>query len=80
MEIAKVKSDLQIDFPLKVKNWLSSETELAVFVERDMLILKKIKIPKLSTIAEKNIENVPPIDEIVAEVHRYRQERREKKC
>jgi len=78
MEIAKVKPDLQIEFPLTARNWLSAETELAVFVGRDTLILKKIKIPKLSTIAERATENEMTLDEIVAEVHQYRKEKREK--
>ena len=77
MEIAKVKPNLQIDFPRKVRDWLSSETELAIFVERDTLVLKKIKIPKLSTIAERSMEKEMPLDEIVEEVHRYRKEKKQ---
>ena len=79
MNIAKVNPDLQIDFPPKVKDWLRSETELAVFVEHDTLILKKISVPKLSTIADRAIESEMTVDEIVEEVHRYRKEKKEKK-
>jgi len=78
MEIAKVKPDLQIDFPANVKNWLSTETELAVLMEGDTLILKKIQIPNLSTIADRNDEDELPLDEIVKEVHRYRKNKKEK--
>ena len=76
MNIAEVNPNLQIDFPPKVKDWLSSETELAVFVEGDTLVLKKVKIPTLSTIAERSSEREMPIDEIVEEVHRYRKNKK----
>lgn len=61
--------------PLLVE-WLGTTNELAMWVEGDTLILKKLTLPRLSELAEwaPNDEEMP-MDEIVAEVHRYRQER-----
>ena len=78
MEIAKVKSNFQIDFSTNVKNWLSTETELAILIEGDTLVLKKIQIPKLTTLADRKDEVEMPLEEIVEEVHNYRIEKKEK--
>jgi hypothetical protein len=79
MEVARVKPNSQIEFSQKIRKWLKSERELAVFVEGDTLILKKIKIPKLSSIADRASEEEMPLSEIVEEVHRYRREKRDQK-
>lgn len=75
MDIAKVNTDLQIDFPSKIKEWLKSESEIAVFLKGDTLVLKKIQIPKLTSFAAKNHDEEMPMEEIVEEVHRYRKEK-----
>ena len=72
MDIAKIKPDLQIDFPLKVKEWLRTEKELVVLMEGDTLILKKIKSPQLSSIASRYSEKAMPLNQISDEVHEYR--------
>ena len=77
MVVAKVKSDLQIDFPQEIKDWLRSQTELAVFLLGNTLILKKVLPPKLSEIAERKPAEEMPLAEIVEEVHQYRKEKRE---
>jgi len=79
MEVARVKSNMQIEFSQKIREWLKSERELAVFVEGDTLVLKKIKIPKLSSIAGRTTAEEMPLSVIVEEVHRYRREKRERK-
>jgi len=51
---------------------------LAIWVEGDTLILKKLPPPRLSEVAERAPDDEEmPMDEIVAEVHRYRQEKRD---
>jgi len=56
VEVVKVKSNSQIEFSQKIRKWLQPEKELAVFVAGDTLILKKIKIPKLSSIADRSTD------------------------
>lgn len=79
METAKVNEDLQIEVSEAIKNWLSAKEELAAFLEGDMLILKKIRPPQLSSIAEKGPREHMPLEEISTEVHRYRKEKRSRK-
>ncbi|MFQ5628175.1 MAG: hypothetical protein ACE5I1_05385 [bacterium] len=76
MDIAKVRSDLRIDFPSNIKEWLRSESELAVFLEGNTLVLKKMTIPRLSSFAENSAADEMPMEEIVQEVHRHRKERK----
>ena len=74
MEVAKVNADRQIDFPSKVKEWLQAESELALFLEGDTLILKKITLPKLSSIAERKSGVEMPLEKICDEIRQYRME------
>jgi len=76
MEIAKVYPDLQIAFSPKIKKWLRSESELAVFLQGDTLVLKKIALPKLSSLAKRSPKEAMPMTAIVKEVHRYRKEKK----
>ena len=76
MELAKINSDLEIEFPSSIKKWLSAESELAVFLQGDIMVLKKIQIPPISTIAEQKAGQEMALAEIVEEVHRYRDEKR----
>ncbi len=78
MEVAKINSNQQIDFPPRIKEWLKKEKELAVYLKGDTLLLKKIVSPELSSVAER--DNAQPIsmDEIVNEVRQYREEKRKK--
>ena len=76
MELAKVNSDLEIEFPSSIKKWLSAESELAVFLQGDIMVLKKIQIPAISTVAKRKAGEEMALSEIVEEVHRYRDEKR----
>ena len=78
MDVAKVNADLQIDFPSKVKKWLQATSELAVFLEGDTLVLKKINLPRLPGIAERTSGSEMPLEKITAEVHQYRKEKRKR--
>ncbi len=76
MELAKVNANFQIDFPPAIKEWLQAESELAVFLVGDTLVLKKIHAARLSSIAERASGAEIPLAEIVEEVHRYRKEKK----
>jgi hypothetical protein len=77
MEAVKVIKG-KITLPPSVVNWVGTADELSLFVEGDTLILKKMRVPTLSEIAARaEDEEEMPMTEIVAEVHRYRREKRD---
>ncbi len=78
MRTVKVVND-QISLPPPVANWIGAMDELSLFIEGDTLILKKMRVPRLSEIAARAPEGDEeiPLEEIVAEVHRYRREKRD---
>lgn len=75
MEAVKVING-KITLPPLVVNWIGAASELSLFIEGDTLILKKMRVPILSEIANRASEEEMPLEEIVAEVHRYRREKR----
>lgn len=79
METAKVNENLQIEVSEVIKNWLTADEELAAFVEGDMLVLKKMRYPRLSSIADKSSDKEMPLRQISEEVHRYRQQKKSRK-
>lgn len=74
LNAVKVK-DGSIELPSYLAGWLGDLQELSLFVEGDALIFKKIQLPKLSEIASRVEEEELSMDEIVVEVHRYREEK-----
>jgi len=77
MEIVQVV-DGQISLPSSVTKWSGVSGELSMFIEGDTLILKRIGVPKLSEFAARTSGDEMPLDEIVAEVHRHRQENKDR--
>lgn len=75
MEAVKVING-KITLPPLVVNWIGAAGELSLFIEGDTLILKKLRAPALSEIAARASDEEMPLEEIVAEVHRYRREKR----
>jgi hypothetical protein len=75
MEAVKV-IDGKITLPPSVVNWIGVTDEFSLFIEGDTLILKKMRAPILSEIATRASDEETPLEEIVAEVHRYRREKR----
>ena len=69
--------DGSIKLPPSLTGWLGDLKELSLFVEGDTLIFKKVQAPRLSEIVGRVVEEEMSMDEIVAEVHRYRQEKRD---
>ena len=77
MEAVRVV-DSTVVLPPSVIEWIGDERELSLFIEGDTLILKKMRMPRLSEIATRApAEDEMPLEEVVAEVHRYRRERRD---
>jgi len=77
METVKVV-DGKIELLPQLADWLRGEKELAAFIQGDTLLLKKLCLPKLSEIAERAPQDEEmPMEKIVAEVHRYRREKRD---
>lgn len=77
MQTVKV-IDKRISLPLSAVEWIAASNELSLFIEGDTLILKRLHIPRLSEFAARASDDEMPLDEIVAEVHRYRQESKDR--
>jgi len=72
MELAKVVNGT-IKLPESAARWLGPDGEVAVLLQADALILKKVNAPHLTDFAERAPAGKPrPMTEIVAEVHRAR--------
>ncbi len=66
-----------IALPPPVINWIGDAGELTLFIEGDALVFKRLKLPRLSEIAARAPDDHEmPLDEIVAEVHQYRRDKR----
>ena len=69
--------DQQAEVLSRVQEWIGPDEELALLIQGDTLILKKMRPSRLSEIAWRVPDDEEmPMAEIVAEVHRYRQEKR----
>lgn len=79
MELAVISDDGKIQLPAEVMKRFPPKEKFVVAVERNIIILNAIQQPKLSAIAERVKEEPIPMEEIVEEVHQYRQERKSKK-
>ena len=77
MELAKVVNGT-IELPQSTAHWVGQDKQLAVLVQGDTLILKKIrKAPRLTEFAERAPDDEPmPMKEVVAEVRHVRQARK----
>ena len=76
MEIVKV-TDGQINLPSSAAKWVGVSGELSMFIEGDAMILKKTRVPDLSAFAARVSEDEISLDEIVAEVHLHRHEKKQ---
>jgi hypothetical protein len=66
-----------ITLPPPVVKWIGEASELTLFIEGDALIFKRLQPPRLSEIAARAPEDKEmPLDEIVAEVHQHRRDKR----
>lgn len=76
MKAVKVQADGSIKLPKEVLRLFPSASELAVWTEGDMIVLKRLRPLKPSRVAERAAEVEMPLQEIVSEVHQMRREKR----
>ncbi len=79
MKAVKVEPDGSIRLPKEMLRLFPTASELAVWTEGDMIVLKRLQPLKPSGIAERSPENGPPLKDIAAEVHRMRRETRRRR-
>jgi len=80
MEAVKIESDGSIQLPKRVLRRFPKRSELAVWTEGDVIVLKRLKPAKLSAIAARRPEKEMPLAEIDAEVQAHRKEKRARKA
>ena len=76
MKALKIETDGSIKLPKEMLRLFPAASELAVWADGDMIVLKRLQPLKPSRIAERAAEYGPPLREIAAEVHRARRETR----
>ncbi|MFQ5904473.1 MAG: hypothetical protein ACE5JO_12375 [Candidatus Binatia bacterium] len=72
MKAVKVETDGSIRLPKEMLRLFPASSKLAVWMEGDMIVLKRLQPLKPSQIAERFPERGQPLEEIAAEVHRMR--------
>jgi hypothetical protein len=75
MKAIKIQADGSIKLPPEILRLFPSASELAVWTEGDMIVLKRLRPLKPSQIAERVPEEEMPLEEISAEVHQMRREK-----
>jgi hypothetical protein len=76
MKAIKVRADGSIKLPQEVLRSFPAASELGVWTQGDMIVLKRLQPIPLSQIAERVPEESPSLEEIAAEVHQLRAEKR----
>ena len=79
MKAVKIETDGSIKLPKEMLRLFPTSSELAVWTEGDMIVLKRLQPLKPSRIAERVPENGPSLEDIAAEVHRMRRETRRRR-
>jgi hypothetical protein len=79
MKAIKVQNNGSIRLPKEILRLFPSASELAVWTEGDMIVLKRLNPLKPSQIAERAPEEEMPLEEIAAEVQRMRREKRSRR-
>jgi hypothetical protein len=80
MEAVRIQSDGSIQLPKTVLLRLPKRSELAVWTEGDVIVLKRLKPAKLSATATRRPEKEMPLAEIDAEVQAHRKEKHARKA
>jgi hypothetical protein len=70
---------MSIKLPKEMLRLFPTASELAVWTEGDMIVLKRLQPLNPSRFAERVPENGPPLEGIAAEVHRMRRETRKRR-
>ncbi|MSP38237.1 MAG: hypothetical protein EXR70_07075 [Deltaproteobacteria bacterium] len=79
MKAVKVETDGSIKLPKEMLRLFPTSSELAVWTEGDMIVLKRLHPLKPSRIAERIPENGPSLADIATEVHGMRRETRRRR-
>ena len=76
MKAIRVRADGSIKLPQEVLRSFPATSELGVWTQGDMIVLKRLQPIPPSQIAERFPEETPSLEEIAAEVHQLRTEKR----
>jgi hypothetical protein len=79
MKAVRIQTDGSIKLPKEILRLFPRTSELAVWTEGDMIVLKRLRSLKPSHLAERAPEEEMPIEEIAAEVHQMRREKRSRR-
>ena len=79
MKAIKVRPDGSIKLPQELLQLFPRASDLGVWTQGDMIVLKRLHPIPPSQIAERLPEEEMPLDEISAEVHRVRKEKRKQR-
>jgi hypothetical protein len=78
MKAIKVRADGSIKLPQEVLRSFPVASELGVWIQGDMMVPKRLQPITLLQIAERVPEESPSLEEIAAEVHQLRFEKRQR--
>jgi hypothetical protein len=79
MKAIRIRADGSIKLPQEILRLFPTTSDLAVWTQGDMIVLKRLKPLKPSKIAERAPEEEMPLEEVAAEVHQLRQEKRNRR-
>lgn len=80
MEAVKIENDGSIQLPKAVLRRFPKRSELAVWTEGDVIVLKRLKPAKPSAIAARRSGKEMPLAEIDTEVQAHRKEKRSRQA
>lgn len=76
MELAVITAAGKVQLPSEIIRRFSPKEKFAVAIDGNVILLNAIQRSKLSSIAERKEGEPMSMEEIVKEVHLYRQERK----
>ena len=79
MKPLKIQADGSLKLPPEILQRFPKASELAVWTEGDMIVLKRLKPLRPSQFAERESGEEMPLEEIAAEVHQMRREKRHRR-
>ena len=80
MKAVKVQPDGTVKLPPEVRRRFPSQSELAVWAEGDMIVLKRLRPVRPSEIAERVPGSAMPLRAIATEVHQMRRAKRRQRA
>lgn len=80
MQAVKIEADGSVRLPKGVLRRFPKRSQLLVWAEGDMIVLKRLRPPEPTAFAERLPGEGMSLEEIDAEVQAYRKEKRAKKA